>query len=62
MHRGSAHTRGTPPNVVECDPGTWLRLATGLMSVADAAADGRLDLSGSRAGEFEAWLPLVGLS
>ncbi|MGY5036580.1 hypothetical protein ACWC9U_38575, partial [Streptomyces sp. 900116325] len=23
------HTRGTPPNVVETDPLTWIRLATG---------------------------------
>ena len=27
---GPRHTRGTPPNVVETDPETWLRLATGL--------------------------------
>ena len=26
---GPRHTRGTPPNVVEMDPLTWLRLATG---------------------------------
>ena len=26
---GPRHTRGTPPNVVETDPMTWLRLATG---------------------------------
>jgi hypothetical protein len=31
------------------------------MSVADAAADRRLDLSGSRAAEIGAWLPLVDL-
>jgi hypothetical protein len=27
---GPVHTRGTPPNVVETDPLTWIRLATGL--------------------------------
>ena len=26
---GPRHTRGTPPNTVETDPLTWLRLATG---------------------------------
>src|SRR5258708_29592179 len=26
---GPRHTRGTPPNVVETDPPTWFRLATG---------------------------------
>jgi len=26
---GPVHTRGTPPNVVETDPVTWVRLATG---------------------------------
>ena len=26
---GPRHTRGTPPNVVETDPVTWVRLATG---------------------------------
>lgn len=59
---GPRHTRGTPPNVVESDPRTWLLLATGLLRVADAAADGALRLSGSRAGEIEAWLPVVPLT
>lgn len=59
---GPRHTRGTPPNVVETDPRTWLLLATGLMSVDDAAAAGVLSLSGSRAAEIGAWLPLVPLS
>src|SRR4051794_21632278 len=26
---GPQHSRGTPPNVVETDPKTWLELATG---------------------------------
>jgi Bacterial SCP ortholog len=58
---GPAHRRGTPPNVVETDPRTWLLLATGRVSVEDAAADSRLELSGSRAAEIGAWLPLVEL-
>jgi hypothetical protein len=59
---GPKHTRGTPPNVVETDPRTWLLLATGLLQVADATATGALRLSGSRAGEFAAWLPVVRLA
>ena len=59
---GPRHTRGTPPNVVETDPRTWLRVATGLLGVDDAAAGGLLRLSGSRAGEVAAWLPVVTLS
>jgi hypothetical protein len=59
---GPRHTRGTPPNVVEADPRTWLLLATGLLRVADASALGVLHLSGSRAGEIQKWLPLVRLA
>lgn len=59
---GPRHTRGTPPNVVETDPRTWLLLATGLLEVTDASAAGALHLSGSRAGEIQTWLPLVRLS
>src|SRR6201996_2518923 len=32
---GPVHTRGTPPNVVETDPLTWVRLATGRLGWAD---------------------------
>ena len=59
---GPRHTRGTPPNVVETDPRTWLLLATGLLAVTDASAAGALQLSGSRAGEIQTWLPLVRLA
>jgi hypothetical protein len=55
---GPRHTRGTPPNVVEADPRTWLLLATGLLPLEDAKAAGALRLSGSRAGEIGHWLPL----
>ncbi len=58
---GPPHTRGTPPNVVETDPRTWLLLATGLLQVPDATSIGALRLSGSRAGEIAAWLPVVRL-
>jgi hypothetical protein len=46
---GPRHTRGTPPNVVETDPRTWLELAIGRLPFADAVADGRVTASGSRA-------------
>jgi hypothetical protein len=55
---GPRHTRGTPPNVVETDPRTWLLIATGLLGLTEAKATGALRLSGTRAGEIEAWLPL----
>ncbi|KZB85167.1 sterol carrier family protein [Amycolatopsis regifaucium] len=57
---GLRHTRGTPPNVVETDPRTWLELATGLLSWADAVESGRVTASGSRA-DLARWLPLVRL-
>jgi hypothetical protein len=58
---GPRHTRGTPPNVVETDPRTWLLLAAGLLSVADAKGAGAIALSGARASEIEHWLPVIAL-
>jgi uncharacterized protein (TIGR03083 family) len=55
---GPAHTRGTPPNVVETDPLTWLDLATGRLDWAVAVASGRVTASGSRA-DLGAHLPLL---
>ena len=46
---GPRHTRGTPPNVVETDPATWIALATGEERWVDAAAAGRIRASGIRA-------------
>jgi len=46
---GVQHTRGTPPNVVEVDAHTWLELATGSVTWADARAAGRIHASGVRA-------------
>jgi hypothetical protein len=59
---GPRHTRGTPPNVVETDPRTWLLLATGLLQLTEASTAGAVQLSGSRAGEIQTWLPLVRLA
>jgi len=55
---GVRHTRGTPPAVVETDAVTWLSLATGEISWADAERAGRVLASGERA-DLTAWLPLV---
>lgn len=56
---GPRHTRGTPPNVVETDPRTWLELATGRLLWPAAAAAGHIAASGTRAGDVAGWLPLV---
>ncbi|WP_229398912.1 sterol carrier family protein [Micromonospora okii] len=54
---GPRHTRGTPPNVVELDPITWLEVATGRLSWAEAVGAGRVRASGGRA-DLSAHLPL----
>lgn len=54
---GPRHTRGTPPNVVETDAATWIALATGAESWADAVAAGRILASGTRA-DLAPLLPL----
>jgi len=58
---GPKHTRGTPPNVVETDPRTWLLMVTGLKAFEEAVTDGLLRLSGTRAAEISRWFPLVSL-
>ncbi len=55
---GPRHTRGTPPNVVETDPLTWLDLATGRQDWASAVDSGRVRASGQRS-DISAYLPLV---
>lgn len=55
---GPRHTRGTPPNVVETDPDTWLALATGVVTWVDAVADGRVRASGERS-DISDLLPLT---
>ncbi len=58
---GPRHTRGTPPNVVETDPLTWLRLATGKTTFAAEVESGKIEVSGTRAGEISGWLPIIAL-
>jgi uncharacterized protein (TIGR03083 family) len=55
---GPAHTRGTPPNVVETDPVTFFRLTTGRLSWADGVRDGLVLASGLRA-DLSGALPLL---
>lgn len=54
---GPRHTRGTPPNVIECDAAIWLAMATGQLSWADAVASGKVAASGLRA-DLSELLPL----
>ncbi|HEV3361158.1 MAG TPA: sterol carrier family protein [Pseudonocardiaceae bacterium] len=55
---GPRHTRGTPPNVIETDPRTWLELATGRLTWTDAVQAARVTASGARA-DLSALLPVV---
>lgn len=58
---GLKHTRGTPPNVVETDAKTWLRLATGQTTFDAEFESGKISASGTRAKEIADWLPVVKL-
>lgn len=55
---GPRHTRGTPPNVVETDPLTWIRLATGRLTWPEAVERAQVSASGERA-DLSALLPLL---
>jgi hypothetical protein len=54
---GPRHTRGTPPNVVEMDPITWVEVATGRSTWAEAMTAGRIRASGTRA-DLSEFLPV----
>ncbi|MCX4754087.1 sterol carrier family protein [Kitasatospora purpeofusca] len=56
---GPRHTRGTPPNVVETDPLTWIRLATGRADWAEAVDSAALSASGERS-DLRTYLPVLG--
>jgi hypothetical protein len=55
---GVRHTRGTPPAVVETDAATWIALATGELTWAEAEAGARVSASGERA-DLAPYLPLT---
>jgi hypothetical protein len=46
---GPTHTRGTPANVIEMNAETWLALAMGERTWADAMSAGDINASGARA-------------
>lgn len=57
---GPAHTRGTPPNVVETDAMTWVLLAAGRLGWTASVASGAVRASGPRsdlAGYMPLWTP-----
>jgi hypothetical protein len=54
---GPRHTRGTPPNVVETDPMTWLLVATGRLEWPAAVASGKIHASGIRT-DLSEYLPV----
>lgn len=59
---GPRHTRGTPPNVIECRPDTFLSLATGRVAWSAVVNlpidDGGVQASGIRA-DLSAVLPFL---
>lgn len=55
---GIRHRRGNPPASVECDARTWLEVASGRLTWADAIAAGRIFASGERS-DLAALMPLV---
>lgn len=55
---GPAHTRGTPPNVVETTPLTFLAVAVGRQSWTRAAAAGTITFSGAHAHEAARAFPI----
>lgn len=56
---GPQHTRGTPPNVIETDPVTFVELCAGRLSWSAAVASGAVLASGERA-DLTGLLPVVG--
>lgn len=56
-----AHTRGTPPNVIETDAVTLVRLASGTLTWADAVAGRSVRASGVRS-ELATAFPLPELA
>jgi hypothetical protein len=55
---GLSHRRGTPPNVVEIDPESFVDLALGKVSWEELDESGKLLASGARALELRNLFPL----
>lgn len=58
---GPVHTRGTPPNVIETDGATWLRLVVGDLGWSEAVAGAQVRASGQRA-HLDGLLPMLSLN
>ena len=54
---GVRHTRGTPPAVIETEADTWISLALGELTWAEAVESGRVRASGERT-DLTPYLPL----
>ena len=57
FREGLSHTRGTPPNVVETDAATFIRMATGDLAWDDALGQALVSASGSRA-DLRGYVPV----
>jgi hypothetical protein len=55
---GPTHTRGTPPNIIEMNAQTWLALADGTQTWAEALTSGAIRASGARA-DLSIYLPFA---
>lgn len=55
---GPRHTRGTPSNVVEVEPVSWIELATGRVDWVTAVERGGVRASGERS-DLSAYLPVL---
>jgi hypothetical protein len=55
---GPTHRRGTPPNVVETDPETFVALATGQLTWDEAYESHKLKYSGAHARDVAGMLPV----
>ena len=59
---GPSHSRGTPANVVEMDPASWVELALGRITFETLLEQGKLSASGNRsdlAGLFPIFRPYI---
>jgi hypothetical protein len=54
---GPAHSRGTPANVIEMKPETWLKLALGIEGWEDLYQAGKITASGNRS-DLSGLLPI----
>lgn len=59
---GPSHTRGTPPNVVEMDPATFVAIATGVKVWSKELAEHRISASGAQVDALERMLPVINLA